>query len=250
MARIEDYHGNHKQALWNSQKCVEIGKASSSHTLVASALNTMGNKYILLKMYDKVYEVLSESLEVCKKYDIKYIIPNTLGYLGEYYNAMNDYDKALECYEETLTHNLKEIHLDKYYYIYALMGKNYLDSDNLPLAEERLKESFNYYITQNTNNYIISLIAGNLCRLYQKQMNYEKAEENINLALEYGLKQGLKHHTLWLYSLQHSLYEKQEMYREAMEALKFYKRVVEETEIEDVKRNFDFIQFKIDLENK
>jgi len=248
LGRLEEHFHNTKTAIWNYLKCAEILKKYSLHTAHADILNTIGVMHFEMKRYEEAFELYTESLEISVKHKIDITATDTYVNLGLYHNEKKDFEKATEYYFKALEMRDAEHISQKYISNTFLIGKNYLDTDDLDLAYQWLLEALEKALQLKNDVFLTSQIYGYLGVFYQKKKDYKNALENFKLAQNIIPENHVTRHSLWLCTLFAEYYEEQKQYKKAMEVLKQYKKILAEIEDEEMNQSFEFIQFKAKID--
>lgn len=185
------YRSEYAKAITSHLQAEKISTFHKMEYGKAQVLNNIGITYIKLEDWPNAERYMTQSLAICKKFDLKRGISYTLGNLGIIYKHQSRFQDAINAYVES-----NKVFLD--------LGdergiaRNY---DNLGALYEELKnysKALEYYqkslkksrIAQDQSTMTNAL--HNLGNLHVKKNNFTKAIKNYSESLEIAQKQDYK----------------------------------------------------------
>ncbi len=157
-----------KKANQNHQRALEL----NDDRLIAISLTIRGQMYLNLSDHHSALQDLKKSLAIFQKNNDKINISNSFNTLAIIYTSLNDFEKSIEFYKESL-----KIDSDATYdksTIYYNIGSTYLELDNYTRALEFFNKSIDA-ATQVNDDYTINFAKNGIADTYLIQDKFDKA---------------------------------------------------------------------------
>lgn len=183
-AQVAKKSGRYLEAAQLHEKSAEAEKNSPSPRLadLSSELFEAANCYETIEQYDKALKCYKESLEAAKKLGKEEKVAVRLNNIGRLYRLKGQYDKALECYEETLKISRK---LGKVEYISGSLnniGDLHLALGVYDKALKNFEEALNIAKKHGTDD-DVALYLHNIGSVYKFLGRYDQAQRRYEEAL-------------------------------------------------------------------
>ncbi|HCT62778.1 MAG TPA: hypothetical protein DIC19_01620 [Erysipelotrichaceae bacterium] len=207
--------GQLTDAITSLQEADIINKYLDQPVHEVEILNTLGNIYLDLQIYDLAFTYYQMGYHAAQHQNDPKMIATLLSNVGEIYRELNDYEAALDHYQLSLD-GLKNLdQKERIIYPISNIGAVYLAQDKLDLAQEYTMQALE--LARFYDDRIIeSLSLKFLGILAKKNFNYSLAEDYLNQSLTlYSETQELLFSTDVLFEL-HDLYTEQNKIQQAL----------------------------------
>ena len=207
--------GQLNDAITSLQEADIINKYLEQPIHEVEILNTLGNIYLDLQIYDLAFTYYQLGYHKAQHQNDPRMIATLLSNIGEIYRELNDYEAALDHYQLSLE-GLKDVDdKDRIIYPISNIGAVYLAQGKYDLAKEYTLQALE--LSRFYNDKIIeSLSLKFLGILEKKNFNYRLAEDYLDQSLTlYSQTQELLFSTDVLFEL-HDLYTEQNKIQQAL----------------------------------
>lgn len=256
LARKENFGSNFEKALEYSIIAVKLANISNTTEKQARAYNSLATTYQMLNDDESAEKYFLLTLKFGRELESDYIIASALNGLGSVYSKdESTLDKSIKHYNEAFVYAEKHGNPDNIAAWHLNMAGLFLDfnktDDALPYLESATKT-----LTDNDIDdpvYIATLYY--LEGLYNKQkLEFDTANMYLEKVIQIAKKEDLYPELIDSYNLQYEIFEAQNNYTAAIEALKnkqFYKDLSFNTEkrlkLEDLNAQFKFSEYQKEI---
>ncbi len=182
---------NHKEAIANLKKCLEILENIGDDYTMAGALNNIGIVYSNKGEYDTALQYLNRCLEISKQVGRLDSMAFSLNNIGNINRYRGNYDKALENFEESLRLKEKMGHQKGIASSIANIGSVHENQGRYEEALECYKRSAR--ISKRIGDpKELSLIYGDMAHVYCCKKEFDEALEHCNRGLALAQKMGIR----------------------------------------------------------
>ncbi|MBD3370563.1 tetratricopeptide repeat protein [Candidatus Fermentibacteria bacterium] len=195
--------------------------------LRATTLLSVGNIYTTLEMYEKGLEYYDECIEIYRENEMRQGLAPALCNIGILSSKLGEYDKAQRYYSESLAlfndledrKGIADVLCNLGHHM-GMMGKH-------KEAIDYYEESLSIYEELRSSKGAVEQMSG-IARSMMELEDYEKAQEQLQSALEMAEKADLKPHLARIHSNLAEVNERLKRHREALEHYREHHRFSEE----------------------
>lgn len=216
---------------------------------VSNILNNIGVVYWKLNNYDKALEIYTESLKIMKELENREGIVRSLNNIGLIYLTLKNYEKALEILLETLKITKEIGDTNNIAYCLNNIGNNYWYLGNYDKSLEYYMESLK--INEEINNkYGIAVSIKNIGGIYLKLKNYDKSLTYLKKGLKLAKEIEAKDLLQNIYEAFYEFYNVKENYKKSLEYHRLYSEVKDSIFTEESSKKIAEMQTKYETEKK
>lgn len=207
--------GQLNDAIQSLQEADIINKSLDQPVHEVEILNTLGNIYLDLQIYDLAFTYYQMGYHAAQLQDDPRMIATLLSNIGEIYRELNDYDAALSHYKMSLEGLQLVKEKDRIIYPISNIGAVYLAQEKYDMAEEYTLKALELARLYE-DKIIESLSLKFLGILAKKNFNYRLAEDYLDQSLTlYSQTQELLFSSDVLFEL-HDLYTEQNKIQQSL----------------------------------
>lgn len=179
--------GDMNDGMKYSTLCYELASAIDDKEIVSSALNNIGNIYMVNKQDSVALVYFNKSLEIERELGRKQNQATRLGNISSAYIKLGELDKALESAKQGLELDLEIGRKDKIAIRYNQLGNVYLFMKKPNEALDCQNNAFEYF-KKAGSNYGMAITSHAIGDIYDQMYDYPSCKHYYLQALEYAQK--------------------------------------------------------------